>query len=847
MDKSISNDIQWPLNSPNDSILPGIGGMFIKGFGLVRGPPSAPGIPIYYFNPLQPPAFDKGLYQGILTTFELPQQNNNNNNNNNNNSNQNVNRSNNLESEDNNPSFTRSNKTSRPEPEPSSKPYVPIKRDQQKKPEEKPKAAGMGSVLDELKMKLANKNGGGGLKKVDTTEKKQVGKLNVTSGKKGGFVNMMDELKHRLSSMSNPDKAKNETPVANKSDDKPVSTINKSIESKSNEINKQIDKSINKLDSNLVNKIDLKPPNDNTNNTQTKDKDDSLIKYSESIPMPPTLPTTWPPNSSNKPIDSPLKPVDSPIKTPADTKADILNNLLSKNINAIEKKSEPEPTVVKETNILPDQTIDKPASNSNVKFDLNQIIQKNNPVTSTQLNTNLPTNVTSNLSSNLPTNITTNVPTNLPSGVSMKTHQGDLPLPSGYYIPAPRLDMIAPGSFEFAGLTTMNMIERMQKIIRAAVHRIENNLPDKTKVTIDNKQLIDKPLDPVLGDPLRQSIDLISETSSESDDPILELDSYIDNQSNNITSTANESVRRSNNRRVRKPADYFSAISRMRQATTKRQSEQDLEHSLQLRAYDINAEIDYESNRGLPRQSKPLTVPKSFDSAVDKRLKQKGDRTFRRRDDSNERIDPVCKSIPLNPNVASTSAMEGYSDIGYALWISNLRKSNQISSDSPNATDNKSCHPPQLTTSTKLSARKELQRRKTEEQQKAIERQTKDNKKLLHSKAMEQAKRSGNYIGNIGGSYTERLIAKYTYLNDAKRGPGIGKQLLSEKQRYAMSHFQSETRSVQGSVDKAWQIASTCPNYSSAMSLHELMVDSDDIDTLLTSKYQKHRNNNFNS
>ena len=44
------------------------GGLFIPGFGLVRGPPSSAGIPLFYFNPQGPPSFELGSY---LSTKEV--------------------------------------------------------------------------------------------------------------------------------------------------------------------------------------------------------------------------------------------------------------------------------------------------------------------------------------------------------------------------------------------------------------------------------------------------------------------------------------------------------------------------------------------------------------------------------------------------------------------------------------------------------------------------------------------------------------------------------------------------------------------------------------------------------
>lgn len=57
---STLHDVFWPSDGPNFSVLPGVGGMYVKGFGLIRGPPPSAGIPIYYFHPLQPPPFESG-------------------------------------------------------------------------------------------------------------------------------------------------------------------------------------------------------------------------------------------------------------------------------------------------------------------------------------------------------------------------------------------------------------------------------------------------------------------------------------------------------------------------------------------------------------------------------------------------------------------------------------------------------------------------------------------------------------------------------------------------------------------------------------------------------------------
>jgi hypothetical protein len=48
------------------------GGLYIPGFGLIRGPPATAGIPLFYYNPLYPPSFELGSYLSTTTVQSLP-------------------------------------------------------------------------------------------------------------------------------------------------------------------------------------------------------------------------------------------------------------------------------------------------------------------------------------------------------------------------------------------------------------------------------------------------------------------------------------------------------------------------------------------------------------------------------------------------------------------------------------------------------------------------------------------------------------------------------------------------------------------------------------------------------
>lgn len=48
------------------------GGLFIPGFGLLRGPPASAGIPLFHFNPLHPPSFELGSYLTCSTVMATP-------------------------------------------------------------------------------------------------------------------------------------------------------------------------------------------------------------------------------------------------------------------------------------------------------------------------------------------------------------------------------------------------------------------------------------------------------------------------------------------------------------------------------------------------------------------------------------------------------------------------------------------------------------------------------------------------------------------------------------------------------------------------------------------------------
>jgi hypothetical protein len=48
------------------------GGLFITGFGLIKGPPASAGIPMFYFNPLFPPSFELGSYLTNVSVESQP-------------------------------------------------------------------------------------------------------------------------------------------------------------------------------------------------------------------------------------------------------------------------------------------------------------------------------------------------------------------------------------------------------------------------------------------------------------------------------------------------------------------------------------------------------------------------------------------------------------------------------------------------------------------------------------------------------------------------------------------------------------------------------------------------------
>jgi hypothetical protein len=174
-------------------------GYYIPGVGLMRGPPTNAGVPLYMMDPISPPSFDDGYY--IVTNSSA---------------NTSVSSSNSKSSA---PIVaSKGNPFAPPFPswawltggDPKSNAVKPpvklVITKKVKKEEEAPKATGWGAVLEEMNRKKEAKNGGGGggLKKVvkEVIAQVKVGSLKHTKGsKKPVFTDIMDELAWKLASL----------------------------------------------------------------------------------------------------------------------------------------------------------------------------------------------------------------------------------------------------------------------------------------------------------------------------------------------------------------------------------------------------------------------------------------------------------------------------------------------------------------------------------------------------------------------------------------------------------------------------------------------------------------------
>ena len=466
------SEVLFPVAGPNFNILPGVGGMFVKGFGLIRGPPSCPGIPIYYFHPLQPPPFEAGLYSGMVTIIEGESQG------------RGEGRrrydeedeydddfsvsptrksSNNRGSEDDWTPNVRPKRVA-PTDDKKSIPYVPKKRSTQEKQVEKPKAAaGWAGVLEEM----AKKRGGGGLKKIEDTVRKDVGKLKGSGKKKEGFVDMIDELKDRLARLS-----------GNKQDDEEtVPTVAVPIVTKTIQVKAEIPA----LDIPLIKAATAK---------------------SKNVPFPPRLPTSWPPIAvtTNEIVEEPFKAVE-PIITATDieipkpvestqTTEKVENSTVTATQTVLSNELIP-PTTPKSTENIESTIATKVSIDPRIVTDSRTPSHTpgetpvNTPATAVNTPVHTPMKPLDSMSSpfttsNIPINSNTfSIPIQSNSqssmtGITAFSRQGVMPIPSGYYIPAPRLDMVAPGSFEYGGLTTQHQIDAISRLIRLAIHNSEN-------------------------------------------------------------------------------------------------------------------------------------------------------------------------------------------------------------------------------------------------------------------------------------------------------------------------------------------------------------------------------------
>jgi hypothetical protein len=856
-------DVFWPANGPNFSALPGVGGMYVKGnpngisiqayvsrlynhldagFGLIRGPPSAVGIPIYYFHPLQPPAFESGVYNGSITFIEGvadgrghgghgyggPSS---------------------MHDDYDYDASAGSRPPNRGRAAPNqsepSTPWIPMsKRDKQPKtPPPPPKASGWQQVLEEMAKRQK-----GGLKKVEEKAERKVGKLKTGKKKKGEFVDIIDELKYHLQKLQG------------KQDDEEEEEVEE-VKEKTPKPSKEVKFSDQVKESSLAKESATASSSEAKASTPATPKPTAAKPRPAQIPLPPPVPSTWPPIPYVIPAAAPASmtvahtaELTAPPQAPAAALAHSLAPLIT------DLPFTPPPNISTATTTNQAQIASEPGK---------YLIPIANPNA-------------------------------LPVGLQQSQRSSSIPLPSGYYIPAPRLDMVEPGKYEFGGLTTQRQIDAINRMIRSAIHQSERQ-DDELALTArsasaslgspksqssspraielaSNEQYPSSAIDRIRGKRAKKSISEspllrsmedsnqqvlsgrseesqlrssaqtrlpyneggLSPASSRSDIDVSDSDSEVESANDEdydddegrktsshrqrassipratidvlqLSRTSDGHVRSHTHHAAKAvavssqlllPSGFHSTVQRVRRAHQQRIERQDAIKPFELRRYD-DEDLAAEMRRSLPtahQTERPLTVPKDFESKVDQRLASKKISYRKSMDKTTFDRLPLCSYID-KVFTHDTSLNEGYDDIGKAFWTASLRRDSTTANDSQRFLGLKEKNAKYLTSRAQLSQsqapqfsdvlkrRQEKTRLKLQQEQEEQMRQQEAEarwKEKLRLQALAAAQASGSYSPLLvpesakRGIYIRKMIAKY------------GKQSKLRKERQLAASFNND-------------------------------------------------------
>lgn len=793
----------------------------------------------------------------------------------------------------------------------------------EKAPPPPPKAGGWQQILEEM----AKKQKGGGLKKVEAKEERKVGKLNT--GKKKGpgeFVDIVDELKHRLARLrgevveEEEETAPAPAPVPAKSTKKAAAPTKKEDSS--------------------PNVASTKAPEVTQSSEPPAASDPSKAVAKPvplNIPLPPPLPTAWPP----VPYIAPAAP---PKPDPA-----VTTNATTATIAESKEEVHPKPPENTQTRRL--STVESRIKERMRNMSMVSNTPSNTPSVEKKLSTGteMPASISAPVpeqgSSSSSSGYLIPVPTK-PVGLHTSSRLGSVPLPSGYYVPAPRLDMVEPGKYEFGGLTTQRQIDAINRLIRTTIHQqhqapdqkatAPSSSPGNTSIPPSNPapQLsvaagnpnASAPLQSVrIKSPSKQAmsakamtprlrfkfddieeenkannnnnnnalettalnsnqLDQIQETnngfyddegihtetyqSDSMDEDYSSDDSYDDNYSSStlphVSIDILQLARSSDGHVINSykahpmpvdsqaayslPTGFHSNVQRIRKARLKQKELLKQQASMELRAYDDDVLACEQRRSGLPtgrERDKPLTVSRSYRSAVDQRLMDKQTKPLmksHRKEVSQSSSDklPLCQYID-RVFVADSSLMNGFKDVGVANWVSNLRNGEDLATPDNRMQTTRS-QSPEFTRN--LEERREKKRRLRQKEMEDVEKekqQVKHNREILRLKAIAAAQSSGVYSPMLSTNdpsysnvlmrpYLQRLVGKYGRPRALKSPSTSGKASDKKSKRRSSQHDDMDQSKSDGSIildsDERfnWAKMSSHPDYAQAMAMHQMFV-----------------------
>eukprot|EP01038_Epipyxis_sp_PR26KG_P011257 gene11257-15105_t len=630
------------------------GGMYSKGLGLQRGPPTEEGTQIYYFDPFNPPSFQTGTYSLGVMTIKPPED-----------------EYEEIEVEEETDAVVSSNNSGQLAPPPlpdwafssggdpsrsgevAKKPITLNIKKSVKKETAAPAPTGWQAVLAEMERKKAAKEGG--LKKVEVVEKKP--EPQNKPKKKGGkrvFKDLIEELQYKqakkrgeiVDSDDEVEVKKNDNNAVVASPEKQLAAIEHKAPSN--------DESINMVHASISKDSTIDIPKIKSESLESKSEDKS------SKPDLSNLKNLF--ASRSKSVADEEKPGLSEKKTDSKpTKPDLskLNNLFAS------KSSDEKPQLpVSLTTSQSSQSIIPNSNDCPHPPPLPKTWPPAPHLTQSVVNSSAPTTfiAKSSSSGNSPAKESvTKIKTTVKKMVKKSSSSDGVPrmimevkeLPNGYYMVEPTRGMVLPGQIVLGGLTTPALCDAMKSMYNRNNDH-ENNYQNNTLESM--------------------SMDNISVDVSQ-----VEITSHhlTDILANKLTL-----------RDLPLPSNFHSFVERGRRAQMKREQEKELEKSKELRNYDSdsygsstnnnNNKKNYNSSlaRSLTPTGKRVTIPKEFLSHVDKLLENKP-YSFRKPaksiNESDDIIPALSESLPSHVSNSTIHSVAKGADISTAYWVKNLR------------------------------------------------------------------------------------------------------------------------------------------------------------------------------